>query len=346
MLKRIFFVLLVLFFCFLYPVPDTLHPVSAHEAYVLTKAQFNQGLQTYGADLFSPLKDLNNLLIFFSISFGVIGLITLNFLFNESKLGKRVDRLFLRLSKFGPIIARVTIALALFFSALTFSFLGPELSLKSLPMPEILRITILTASLFLVVGFLTEIVAIVCLLIFMLGFAAFGLYQLSYLNYLGELIVLILFGSRVLSLDQKIFGHLKRLRKLEGYESTILRVFYGLALVYAAVTIKFLHPQIPLEVVSQYNLTQFNLLFPQDPQLLVLGAALAEITIGLFIVLGFQLRLTVLVSLFYITLSLLFFKEAVWPHLLLYGISFNLMTTKSRFSLDSLLDQKKYSKKN
>ncbi|MGH7245319.1 MAG: hypothetical protein ACREGI_00105, partial [Candidatus Levyibacteriota bacterium] len=52
---------------------------------------------------------------------------------------------------------------------------------------------------------------------------------------------------------------------------------------------------------------------------------LSEISIGLFILLGFAMRFTVLISLFFITLSLLYFHELIWPHIMLYGISFSLL---------------------
>ncbi len=52
------------------------------------------------------------------------------------------------------------------------------------------------------------------------------------------------------------------------------------------------------------------------------------------------MRLTILISLFYITLSLLFFRERVWPHLLLYGISFNLLVQPETFTIDHILFKK------
>jgi uncharacterized membrane protein YphA (DoxX/SURF4 family) len=158
---------------------------------------------------------------------------------------------------------------------------------------------------------------------------------------LGEIIVLILFGAREpWSAYRWLFGKLARLPIIKQYESDIVRVFYGLALMYAAINVKFLHPILTISVIVQYNLTRFHLLFPHDPLFVVLGAALAEVAIGLFIMLGFQLRLTILVTLFYITLSLIFFRESVWPHLVLYGISLNLLITPQKLSLDNWLAKK------
>jgi hypothetical protein len=55
------------------------------------------------------------------------------------------------------------------------------------------------------------------------------------------------------------------------------------------------------------------------------GAGLAEILIGLFVILGFAMRWTIIISLAFITLSILYFQELLWPHFILYGISFSLL---------------------
>ena len=175
------------------------------------------------------------------------------------------------------------------------------------------------------------------ILIFIGSFFVYGPYVFTYLNYLGELVVLLLFGMRVFSVDRMLFGPLRRFAYFEKYETVIVRVMYGLALIYAGITVKLLHPDLTVTVVNTWHLTKFHWLFPSDPLLVTLGAGIVEMVIGLFIIFGFEMRLTVLISLFYITLSLLYFRELVWPHLLLYGISFNLMVQPEVFTLDHLL---------
>jgi hypothetical protein len=53
---------------------------------------------------------------------------------------------------------------------------------------------------------------------------------------------------------------------------------------------------------------------------LVLGAALIELLIGTFYVLGIEIRWTSIFLLFWLSLSLWYFGEAVWPHIILIGI--------------------------
>src|SRR5581483_10157934 len=127
--------------------------------------------------------------------------------------------------------------------------------------------------------------------------------MMTYINYVGEFLVLMAFGARTYSLDGLLFGPSGWMEKYRKYENLFLRFCFGFGLVYAAINIKFIHAILTLDVVNDYHLTQFHLLFPHDPLLVVLGAGLAEIAIGLFIIFGFQLRLTLIVMLFYVTLS-------------------------------------------
>jgi hypothetical protein len=311
---------------------------SAHEAYVLPRDYFWAQLSgTTSLDAFSALTKADNVRVTLWIAAGVAIVLILNFLLRRTRAGYALHRLPERLSFLGPVFVRVAISASLFFSAWSWSFLGPELPLSGMIWPSVMRAILFAASGMILAGFLTEIAAAAVLAVYVIGFACYGLYLATYLNYLGELIVLVLFGLRVWSIDRAIFGPLRRFPKLRGYETTIVRVCYGLALMYAAITVKVLHPAMTARVVTDWHLTQFHWLFPSDPLLVVLGAGLAEFAIGLFIAIGFEMRITVLVSLFYITLSLLYFRELVWPHLMLYGISLSLLVKPETLTLDHLI---------
>lgn len=314
----------------------------AHEAYVLPQDFFWQQItKPINPLAFEALRNPTNLKVTLFISIGVIIVFLLNFLFRLSWIGQKFNQSFEKLSNFGPVFVRIAIAAAFYFGAKSNAFLGPELPLAHMPLPHLMQWGLYIISAMILLGIFTEIAAIVGLIIFSIGFFAFGAYLATYLNYLGELIILVLFGMRRFSFDKLLFGPLKNWRaKWEPYETTIIRVFYGAALIVAGITVKFLHPELTLRVINDWNLTQFHWLFPHDPLLVVLGGGLAEATIGLFIILGFEIRLTVLISLFYITLSLGFFRELVWPHILLYGISFNLLVQPEIFTLDHLFFKK------
>lgn len=315
---------------------------SAHEAYVLDKAFFwGELAKPWNLDALNALKNTDNIHVTLWIVGSTLALLALNFLFRRMRIGKRTYNGFERFAPYGPLFVRAAIAAAFFYSAASMSFLGPELSLTGMPWPHVLQTVLYAASIMIALGLFTEIAALAALIVFCIGFWSFGAYLATYLNYLGEIVVLLLFGMRKWSFDGWLFGPLKRFPKLHRFDTSIVRVFYGAALIFAAITVKFLHPALTVEVINSWNLTQFHWLFPHDPLLVTLGGGLAEAAIGLFIIFGFEMRITILISLFYITLSLLFFRELVWPHLMLYGISFNLLVEPETFTLDHLFFDRK-----
>ena len=310
----------------------------AHEAYVLTPDEFSRGFASQSFDALKALTNSGNVQIALWVMLGTAAAYVLAILFRISHAGQWTYAMLKKTNAFGPLFVRAAISASLFYSALTRSFLGPELHLASLPFALVFRWIMFVSSAMFLLGVGTEFAAFLCLVAFTVGWFAFGWYLITYLNYFGELVALFLFGSRKWSLDRLIQGTLKRFSRIREYETVIVRVCYGIALMYAAISVKFLHPLLTVTVVEKYNLTQFHWLFPSDPLLITLGAALAETAIGMFIIIGFETQLTVLISLFYITLSLLYFKEAVWPHLMLYGISLNLIFNEPRISIDAWMN--------
>jgi len=316
---------------------------NAHEAYVLSKEQLEEGLRRVSFDSFAAFQSPQNIKVAVSVGLGVAIALGLSFLFRRSKSGRCFYRALDTgsLHRVAPLVLRLALAASLFFSAFSGSFFGPELPLNALPFSETIRIALFAISGFLALGLLTEVMAFIALLILGLGVFVYGLYTITYAHYLGEIIALFLFGSGLFSLDKVVSIRKEFVPSLKRYEETIIRIFYGIALSYAAVSVKLLHPLITETVINQYHLTRLYLLFPHDPLFATLGAGLAELAIGLFIIIGFELRFTVAVSLFYLILSLLFFREAVWPHLMLYGISFYLLFTPEVGSVSNLLMRSK-----
>ena len=310
----------------------------AHEAYVLPTSFFWQGIhEPFDMEAFGALKNPHDLLVTLQIAGGILALIFINFLFRLTDAGSRFHKFLERFAYLGPLFVRAAIASAFFFGAQSGAFLGPELSLSQMPYGHVMQWLIYLASAMIFFGVFTEIAAFIGLCVFTIGFVSFGGYLVTYLNYLGELIVLFLFGMRTWSFDGWFFGPLKdRRARWDRYGTAIVRIFYGAALLYAGITVKLLDSNLMLRVIHDWNLTQFHWLFPSDPLLVVLGAGLAEALIGIFIIFGFEMRMTVVISLFYITLSLLYFRELVWPHILLYGISLNLIVQPELFTLDHL----------
>lgn len=310
-------------------------PAFAHEAYVLPREEFQAGIKINSTNPFGPLVDTSHLQLFLIISVCVALTYFFTVLWSTTSLSQKLDKLIRNLAVLGPLIIRVVISASFFFSALGNVILGPELSLEGIAGGGVIRILLFIISGMIISGFLVEIAAFISLLIFLYITFYFGPYMATYLNYFGEILVLLIFGSRFLSVDRILFGKklwLKGAEKYKYLEIPIVRVLYGLALIYAGYSIKFQHQILTVEVYNQYHLKQF---FHETAQFIAAGAGLSEIMIGAFIVFGFVMRLTVIISLIFITLSLLYFREMVWPHLMLYGISLSLIINSAdKFTVD------------
>src|SRR5258708_9555028 len=90
---------------------------------------------------------------------------------------------------------------------------------------------------------------------------------------------------------------------------------------YPAITYKLLHPEVIIDIATRYNLMQFPWLFPRDPLLIALGSGMAQVVVGFFLILGFQTRLNTLITFCLMFMSVIFFKEAVWPHIVLLALA-------------------------
>ncbi len=310
--------------------------VSAHEAYVLTSGQFQAGLATNTTDPFAPLVDPTHLPTFLLTAALVILSYVLVFLWSASKPAEILDRLIRKAGTIGPLIIRLAISSSFIYAAMSNSILGPELQLQALPLGAAVRFLLFLCGLMILFGIFIEFAALVALALFAYATTVFGLYMFTYANYFGEIIVLLLFGSRHWSFDRLFFGAklwFQKMRRFDWLEVPIVRVLYGVALIYAGYTIKFAHQILTVQVYNEYHLVDF---FHASATYIAAGAGLAEILIGFFIILGFNMRWTVLISLFFITLSILYFRELLWPHFMLYGISFSLLINSGdRWTLDS-----------
>lgn len=170
-------------------------------------------------------------------------------------------------------------------------------------------------------GFLTRTSALFALVYFLIAIHQYGWYMVTYANYFGEIFVLLLVGSHKYSLEHwfpfvtrrsQIFNDISK--HAGEYAFLFLRIAFGISLIYASVYAKVLHNQLAIAVVNDFNLTSV-LLF--DAQFIVLGAAIVEIMFGLFFIFGLEIRFTALALNVFLVLSLLYFGEAVWPHIIL-----------------------------
>ena len=315
---------------------------SAHEQYVLTKNQINFDIAYHGPSVFTALENWDNLKVALAAGLGSLLAIILYFFFYHSAIGQRFDYLVQKLNPFGEIVLRVALGASLIASAHFSAFLGPEIPLTSIPLGIILKPALYILGGLLIAGLFSEAVGLVSLIILLLATWVYKSYMISYFNYLGEFIALIIFGSRTFSLDKLIFNAKTAVEKFHDLETALIRVTYGVSIMYPAIVYKLIHPEVIIDIVARYDLNKFHWLFPHDPLLISLGGGLSQVAIGICLIFGFETRLNTLVTFVLMTMSVLFFKEAVWPHWVLLALALYLMINNGgKWSLDSYIQNNK-----
>ena len=334
---------------------------SAHEVYVLTPAEIQKDIATPPFSMVDVLMaDLHR---FFFWAF--IGILTVFIIFWASfirKLENWVLPTLGRLRQYAPVVSRVTIGLSFLAGAYYQATYGPELPLAASwgMLSPLITAVLVISGLCIIVGFLTRLAALAGLALFTAAVYMHGMYMLTYLSYLGEFIVLLLLGSHRLSVE---VGHGKGTvaqtapRGFSGiganitstfapYSFSILRVCFGISFVFSSIYAKFLHNNLALDVangtgllpsIAPHALTVAQLLH-FEPHFLVLGACIVEVVIGMFFILGIEIRFTALFIEFWLALSLWYFGETVWPHLILFGIPIAfILYGYDKYSLEGML---------
>ncbi len=312
---------------------------SAHEVYVLDPATVIRDVAAQSPNPFDAFYT-NQFQFFF---WGFISFVTVSTAFCISifRVFERIlDPLFFRLKKFAAPVERVTLGLALLSFAYNSALFGPELPLSGIygALTPVVQILLYATGVLITLGLFTRPAALVVALVALFSIPAHGSYMFVYAAYFIVAIVIFIMGGGSYSLDRlwhrihhKSFIDRIRVR-FQPYEMLVLRLGFGFSVATAAVYAKFLHSQLALDVVTQYHLTDY---FHFEPLFVVLGALIIETILGIFIMLGLEIRWTALFFLFWLTLSLLYFQESVWPHVALFGLNFMLFCHGyDRYSLE------------
>ncbi len=350
-LVKIFFrIPLVLVFIFLFLPFD----VFAHEVYVLSTQKINEAMSMQSFNLFSVIVDNANQFVFWAFV-GIVTICVVLWLSNLRFIEHLFEPIFSKIRKYSTLIARLAIGLSFLAGVYFGSIYGPEFPLLTNfgAYSNVISFTLVTIGVMIIAGLYVRLAAFIGLVIYMIMFLFHGAYMLTYLSYLGEIIVLLILGAHNFSLDKYFSMRGTEIKtksqiaflfnKVHNYllprSFAILRAFFGLALIYASVYAKILHNNLALFTVQQFHLDK---LFGFEPHFLVLGAAIVEILIGLFFMFGFEIRFTAIFFLFWLCLSVWFFGEAVWPHLILLGIPIAyIFYGYDEYSLDGYFPHKK-----
>lgn len=297
----------------------------AHEVYVLPNDVFTQALALPAFSQWQTiLQNLDQFVLWTGVAILIVCII---FFFSISHTLERVfDPLLAKLPPYAPLISRITIGLS-FVSAAWFQALsGPELPLAATfgSASGFVAALLVIIGAMLIAGFYTRIAALAALVLFAVEVWVHGSYMLTYSNYVGGLVLLIILGAHTFAFhsrtddNQRAPAWLLSLKKRAmPYAFFIMRIAFGTSLLYAAVYAKVLHNNLALAVA--YSYPQIPHFFGFEPHFLVLGAAIIEILIAVFFILGIEIRFTSLFLLFWLLFSLWYFGEAVWPHIILIG---------------------------
>lgn len=295
----------------------------AHEVYVLEQSQIVEAVREPSPNPFTAIS--GHELTFLAYAFGIALVLIAALSLSVSKVFEKVcDPLLMKLKKYAPFAARLTLGSSLFISGYHGALFGPELPLSHILPPGIVAIGswfLMLGGLSIIFGFLTRYIVAIAAFIYGLAIYKQGFYMVNYVNYLGEMILFLILGSGIWSFDKarmspKKFQLSGFAKKCEPYAFLILRILTGAAILFASTYAKLVHSNLALDTVMDYNLTHY---FPFTPLFLVLGAFLIESLVAVFIALGIELRLMMIIFTVFLTLSINFFGESVWPHLVLFG---------------------------
>jgi uncharacterized membrane protein YphA (DoxX/SURF4 family) len=303
----------------------------AHEVYVLDPTVIKESiLEPRFAMLPVLFSHVGEFLFWGSIG---VSLVISIFIFSIARGAEKFfSPTFIKLRPWAYTIGRVTIGLSFIAASVYKANYGPELPLETLYGSFTLFVRALLAciGICITVGVFVRSSASIALIFFGISIYVYGWYMLTYLSYLGEIIVLLL-GNHLLS-DSKdktapqntAVSWWSSLRaRFAPYSFLMLRIMFGISLIYSALYAKFWYNNLALAVAQNpladhfYGIAYY---LGFEPHFLVLGAGVVELVLGLFFVLGIEIRFTALFIEFWLILSLFYFGETVWPHIMLIGI--------------------------
>lgn len=301
--------------------------IFGHEVYVLSQKTIQHDEHDHAVNIWHALNGGKPLALFAVCALLIAALFAFVLYLKSTAFFQRLGQQTDKATLFAPDIIRIAFGASLLFSASHAALYGPELPLHSFVGGKLIQALLWASGTAIIIGLWSRVWATLMALVWLYALLSKGAYLLTYANYLGEALAIILLPLQRMSLDYIITGKHKavRLMKRAAYSMPAARLLFGFSLLYTAVSVKFMDTALSLDVVNQYHLTRF---FPFDPLFVVLGAGMIELTVSLLYMAGLLQRFTTVIFLVFMTLSLMFFKESVWPHYLLIALGIGIFLHK------------------
>lgn len=243
-------------------------------------------------------------------------------------------------TEYVPWLLRISFGIPLIGAGFGGYFISPALHAE-------VRLLQVALGFLLLFGLATRVVALLTLAAYLVGFA-FRPVLLLQLEYVGGMLAIALLGSgrpsadhvlqRVAGTSGTVYGRFDPVydrarafqERVSGYRTlmpTIVRVGLGCTFVSLGLGQKLLRPGIALAVVDRYDLTA---VVPASPELWALGAGLAEVGLGLALLVGFFTRASAVTAIGVFTLTLFALPDdPVLAHVGLFGLASVLLITGS-----------------
>lgn len=294
----------------------------AHEVYVLPLDVIKEAMANPSPDPFSAMIGNEWRFMFWAfVGFIVVSTIAAATFFGLFE--KRMIPMLMRLKRYALPLARLTAGLSTLSFGLAGALYGTEIPFETLfgAVSGLMQIFFVAAGIALILGVFTRPFAVLLALIYGYAGYVYGWYIFTYTDHIGLYILLILLGSGGYSLSRRL--HINEVNAprivehLRPLAFPILRILFGFGIMFASIYAKYMYSALALNVVTMYSLTKY---FPFDPLFVVLGALIIEFLAGVLFMLGIAVRWSAVFLLFWLTLSLIYFQEDVWPHIILFGL--------------------------
>ncbi|WIV67568.1 DoxX family protein [Natrialbaceae archaeon AArc-T1-2] len=323
-------------------------PVAAHEEYVVEEER-NVGVAEFFADAVADPLVVGPLLAGAVI---VAGVVAAYLAFDPAPQDVAAFRYAMReYVEYVPWLLRISVGIPLIGAGFEGYFFSPAVEIQ-------MRLLQVALGFLLLFGLATRAVALVTLAVYLAGAVVWPTLLLQ-LEFVGATVAIAIVGSGKPSADHvlarlaggpgTIYGRIDvvyerarrtkdRLAPSEATAPTVVRVGLGATFVFLGATQKLLQPGLALAVVDRYDLTA---VVPASPELWVLGAGLAEVTLGLALIVGAFTRAGAAVAIAMFSLTLFALPDdPVLAHVVLFGMaSVLLITGGGPYSVDNRMER-------